>query len=179
MIMKRNCSFFIKLFLVFVIIFGFNSVSMKKVSSKIDNESINKNIDLVAKAQKEEEFIKNDIYSPIDYYNGFLTGYVANCPACTGYLGCNGQNVLDGTTTYFDDMYGEVFIVASSSNLPCGSIVEFDFPNISSSKIVAIVLDRGVLGTNLDLLVESEEFAINNIGGKLISYNVLRRGYSR
>lgn len=177
--MRNNFYFFIKILLIFIFAFVCNNVSMLKVSTKINNESINKNIDLVAKAQKEEEFIRNDIYSVIDYYNGFLTGYVANCPACSGYLGCNGQNVLDGTTTYYDDMYGEVSIVASSSNLPCGSIVEFEVPSISSEKIVAIVLDRGVLGTNLDLLVESEAFAINNIGGRLISYNVLRKGYTK
>lgn len=175
----KQFSFFIKIFLIFCICTVCNTVSMGKLITKKDNENINKNIDLIAKAQKEEEFIKNDIYTPIDYYNGFLTGYVANCPACSGYLGCNGQNVLDGTTSYFDEMYGEVYIVASSNNLPCGSIVQFEFANVSSDKIVAIVLDRGVLGTNLDLLVASEEFAIKNIGGKLISYNVLRRGYTR
>lgn len=177
--MKKNYSFFIKFCLVILFVFGFNNVSMARLSTKIDNENINKNIDLVAKAQKEEEFIRNNIYSPIDNYSGFLTGYVANCPACTGYLGCNGQNVLDGTTTYYDDMFGEVSIVASSSSLPCGSIVEFEVSSISSEKIVAIVLDRGVLGTNLDLLVSTEEFAINNVGGRLISYNVLRKGYTK
>ena len=153
-----------------------SSVSTAKKESKIDNESINKNIDLIAKAKKEEEFIQNDIYTPIDYFNGFLTGYAANCPLCGGTLGCTGQNVLDGTTTYQDKDYGNVKIVASSKSLPCGSIVNF---SLNNENITAIVLDRGVTGTALDLLVESEAYALSNVGRKNISYQILRFGYNR
>lgn len=156
-----------------------NSVNTLKKEAKIINENINKNIDLVAKAQKEYEFIANDLYAPIDYYNGYLTGYAANCPLCGGTLGCTGQNVLDGTTKVYDKDYGTVNIVASSSNLPCGSIVSFNLDSISDKPITAIVLDRGVLGTNLDLLVESEEYARMYVGGRKITYNVLRKGYER
>ena len=156
-----------------------NSVNTLKKEAKIINENINKNIDLVAKAQKEYEFIANDLYAPIDYYNGYLTGYAANCPLCGGTLGCTGQNVLDGTTKVYDEDYGMVNIVASSSNLPCGSIVSFNLDSISDKPITAIVLDRGVLGTNLDLLVESEEYARMYVGGRKITYNVLRKGYER
>lgn len=156
-----------------------NSVNTLKKEAKIINENINKNIDLVAKAQKEYEFIANDLYEPIDYYNGYLTGYAANCPLCGGTLGCTGQNVLDGTTKVYDEDYGMVNIVASSSNLPCGSIVSFNLDSVSDKPIKAIVLDRGVLGTNLDLLVESEEYARMYVGGRKITYNVLRKGYER
>ena len=156
-----------------------NSVNTLKKEAKIINENINKNIDLVAKAQKEYEFIANDLYAPIDYFNGYLTGYAANCPLCGGTLGCTGQNVLDGTTKVYDEDYGTVNIVASSSNLPCGSIVSFNLDSISDKPITAIVLDRGVLGTNLDLLVESEEYARMYVGGRKITYNVLRKGYDR
>ena len=156
-----------------------NSVNTLKKETKIINENINKNIDLVAKAQKEYEFIANDLYAPIDYFNGYLTGYAANCPLCGGTLGCTGQNVLDGTTKVYDEDYGTVNIVASSSNLPCGSIVSFNLDSISDKPITAIVLDRGVLGTNLDLLVESEEYARMYVGGRKITYNVLRKGYDR
>ena len=156
-----------------------NSVNTLKKEAKIINENINKNIDLVAKAQKEYEFIANDLYAPIDYFNGYLTGYAANCPLCGGTLGCTGQNVLDGTTKVYDKDYGTVNIVASSSNLPCGSIVSFNLDSISDKPITAIVLDRGVLGTNLDLLVESEEYARMYVGGRKITYNVLRKGYER
>ena len=40
------------------------------------------------------KFLKrNDLYTPLDVYNGDLTGYAANCPLCNGHLGCTGQNV--------------------------------------------------------------------------------------
>ena len=105
-----------------------------------------------------------------------LTGYAANCPLCGGTLGCTGQNVLDGTTTYQDKDYGTVKIVASSKSLPCGSIVNF---SLNNENITAIVLDRGVTGTALDLLVESEAYALSNVGRKNISYQILRFGYNR
>ena len=86
---------------------------------------------------------------------------------------------LDGTIYYNDADYGEVRIVASSSNLKCGSIVQFNLDTVSNKPITAIVLDRGVTGTNLDLLMESEDAAIRYVGGRLISYSVLRNGYNR
>lgn len=155
------------------------TVSMPNTETKTNNSNINKTIDLNAMAIKIEEIKKNDLYTPIDSYNGFITGYAANCPLCGGTLGCTGQNVLDGTTTYQDKEYGEVRIVASSLRMPCGSIVEFQLDTVSSSPITAIVLDRGVTGTSLDLLVENEEYALNYVGRKNITYNVLRYGYNR
>lgn len=177
--MKNKIIKFTKILVILICTFILNSVNTLKKEAKIINENINKNIDLVAKAQKEYEFIANDLYAPIDYYNGYLTGYAANCPLCGGTLGCTGQNVLDGTTKVYDKDYGTVNIVASSSNLPCGSIVSFNLDSISDKPITAIVLDRGVIGTNLDLLVESEEYARMYVGGRKITYNVLRKGYER
>ena len=106
---------------------------------------------------------------------GYLTGYVADCPLCGGTLGCNGQNVLDKTTTYNDSQYGNVRIMASSTSLACGSIVSY---TSNDEKIVSIVLDRGVTGTNLDLLVSSTDEAYK-IGKKYITYDILRYGWSR
>ena len=166
--MKNRILVIFEIYTLIIIVLLASSVSTGKKETKIDNESINKNIDLIAKAKKEEEFIQNDIYTPIDYFNGFLTGYAANCP-----------NVLDGTIYYNDADYGEVRIVASSSNLKCGSIVQFNLDTVSNKPITAIVLDRGVTGTNLDLLMESEDAAIRYVGGRLISYSVLRNGYNR
>lgn len=118
--------------------------------------------------------LKNDI---IDTRVGDLTGYAADCPACNGTLACKRDyNVYkNGVITYNDDTYGDVRIVASSKNLACGSIIKF------SSSIVgetyAIVMDRGVLGNNIDLLVESENYASKFIGRSKISYDVLRNGW--
>ena len=129
-------------------------------------------------ALKLEEDIANDLYSAKDTYTGDLTGYTADCPLCGGHLGCKpSYNVLDGTETYPDPTYGTVRIVASSKNLPCGTIIRFNKASISSDPVIAIVLDRGVLGTNLDLLTESEAYASEYVGRIRLSYDVLRKGW--
>lgn len=154
-------------------------VSIPNNETKTTNTNLNKTIDLNTMAIKIEEIKKKDLYTPIDTYNGDITGYAADCPLCTGFLGCNGQNVLDRTTTYNDKDYGTVRIVASSLRIPCGTIVEFSLNTEPNNKITAIVLDRGVTGTSLDLLVESEDYAINYVGRQNVTYNILRYGYER
>ena len=154
--MIKNSNKFIKatkIILIICSVFVIQKVNMVNLNDKITNENLNKTID--------------------------LTGYGANCPLCSGKLGCTGQDVSDGTTIYNDADYGNVRIVASSKNLKCGSIVTFDADYVSGEKVVAIVLDRGVLGTDLDLLVESEDFASKNFGRHKISYDVLRNGWER
>lgn len=145
--------------------------------TKSSNSNINKSLNLNAMAKVIKNFTLADINTVLDTYNGKLTGYVADCPLCSGRLACNGQNVLDRTTTYDDEIYGNVHIVASSLSLPCGSIVRFQAPNFG--EITAIVLDRGVTGTNLDLLVESDDIAITQVGNKNVSYDILRLGWKR
>ena len=160
--------------ILFSVIFSFKTSSITVVS-KVFNSNPNKNLNLTSMAKVVKTFIDSDINSTLDTYNGDLTSYVANCPLCSGKLGCTGQNVLDGTTTFSDSTYGVINIVASSKNLPCGSIVRF---NHNNSEITAIVLDRGVTGTALDLLVGELSTAQRN-GRKNISYNVLRFGWTR
>lgn len=161
------------------LIFCFQQSSITSVS-KATNNNINKSVDLNAMAKVIQNFRYSDLNTVLDTYYGTLTGYVANCPLCSGYLGCNSQNVLDGTTTYNDAQYGEVRIVASSLNTPCGTIVRFKNNTISDTgEITAIVLDRGVTGTSLDLLVDSEETAITKVGSKKINYDILRFGWTR
>ena len=53
------------------------------------------------------------------------------------------------------------------------------YTNLSKEKITAIVLDRGVLGNDLDLLVESEAYALKNVGRHKLTYDVLRFGWER
>ena len=45
--------------------------------------------------------------------------------------------------------------------------------------MTAIVLDRGVLGTDIDLLSPSEDYARQYVGRHKITYDVLRNGWSR
>ena len=145
---------------------------------KVKNSNLNLSTDLTLMALKVERDIQKDIYSAKETYEGDLTGYGADCPLCGGHLACMPSlDVLHGNVSYDDQTYGHIRIVASSRNLPCGSVVRFNAPTISQDPIVAIVLDRGVLGTALDLLVESNFDASINVGRKYISYDVLRKGW--
>ena len=146
--------------------------------STVSNNASNRIINLSTMALKLEEDLKNNLYSAKDTFTGDITGYGANCPLCSGNLACSKYYVKDGTTIYPDVQYGNVRIVASSSNLPCGSIVRFELNSISSEPIVAIVLDRGVLGNDLDLLMPSESDAVKYVGRKTKSYDVLRFGWN-
>ena len=174
MILKYILKYF-KLLTIIAAIFCVTKVNVQKDNETILNDNKNKVLDLNAMAIKMEEIRMNDLYYPKDTYVGYLTGYVADCPLCGGTLGCNGQNVLDKTTTYNDSQYGNVRIMASSTSLACGSIVSY---TSNDEKIVSIVLDRGVTGTNLDLLVSSTDEAYK-IGKKYITYDILRYGWSR
>lgn len=152
--------------------------STNLVETKLENNATNRVIDLSTMALKLEEDIKNDLYSAKDTYTGDLTGYGADCPLCGGTLACKpSYYIKDGTDTYPDSVYGTVRIVASSRNLPCGTIVRFHHARLSSDPIIAIVLDRGVLGNDLDLLSPSEEYALQNVGRKSITYDILRQGW--
>jgi len=120
-------------------------------------------------------------YNPIYTFNGDLTGYAGDCALCTGYLACPPRtNVLKDGILYTDKTYGTVRIVASSKNYPCGTILEFDVGKLSEEPIVAIVLDRGVGGNDIDLLTESEDYAIKSVGRvRNLEFRVLREGWNR
>lgn len=147
------------------------------IETKTYSDNVNKNVNLSTMALKVDEFREDDIFSVKDTYTGDLTGYVYNCPLCNGTLGCmRNYNIRDGKTTYVDNTYGVVKIVASSSNLPCGSIVRFNSNRISEEPVIAIVLDRGVLGNALDLLSPDINSALT-LGRSVITYDVLRNGW--
>lgn len=175
-IVLKCFSKFIKMFLIVFVLFTVNKINVAKDNGTIFNDNTNKSLDLNAMAIKIEEIKLLDMYSPLDTYVGDLTGYVADCPLCGGTLGCTGQDVLTNrVTTYQDADYGLVKIVASSPSLSCGSIVRY---SLNGETVTAIVLDRGVVGTNLDLLVDDVNKAYA-IGKRNIAYDVLRFGWSR
>lgn len=166
----------IRILIILVAIFGVNKIDAPRGTGVVLNDNTNKVLDLTAMAIKIEEIRLKDLYYPLDTYVGYLTGYVADCPLCGGTLGCTGQNVLTNRiTTYNDSQYGNVDIMASSTSLECGSIVQYE---LNGEKRTAIVLDRGVVGTNLDLLVDNIDKAYS-IGKKYITYDILRFGWSR
>ncbi|MEG1892361.1 MAG: hypothetical protein RR189_00520 [Bacilli bacterium] len=175
--MKNVINYSIRILLIVIVIFVANS-SANVYEEKVENSNVNKTINLSTMALKVIEANKIEKFTAIDTYTGDLTGYAHNCPLCGGTLACKSSyNVKDGTTTYPDSEYGEVYIVASSRNLPCGSIISFNSNRIQKEKVLAIVLDRGVLGNALDLLVVSEDYASDKIGRSSITYDVLRSGW--
>lgn len=172
--------------LVLMVVMGASSYKMEAYST---NENMNKNVNLSTMAifinQEEEERIKEEtlqtyLWGSLDSYTGDLTGYGAYCPLCTGHLACmSSLDLSGGRNTYNDATYGEINIVASSQNLPCGSIIKFESKRISEEPVVAIVLDRGVLGNDIDFLAPSEEYAAKYIGRSSITYDVLRFGWKK
>ena len=173
-----NVSRIIRLVVIVTLVIVIGS-SSKAVEKRVDSVEQNKVIDLSSMARKYEEDVKNDLYASVDTFVGSLTGYVANCPLCSGRLACSGEYMVGKTASYADLDYGDVKIVASSSNLPCGSIIRFESSRISDRPIVAVVLDRGVLGNSIDLLTETYDYAAVNIGRSTITYDVLRIGWNR
>lgn len=181
--MKNNVFFVINkmikviMLLVFVVVVN-SSTSVFETSVKNVNE--NKTVNLSTMALKIIENEENSLYSAKDTYTGDLTGYVYNCPLCNGTLACkSGYNIKDGTVTYPDVDYGNVKIVASSKNLSCGTIIRFNNERISSEPVIAIVLDRGVIGNDIDFLSPNLDYALQTVGRSSITYDVLRNGWEK
>lgn len=190
--MKGKKIFYLKSVFEITIIIGIIfclKTSSTKINTYSSNENMNKNVNLSTMAiyiNKEEEIKRNEealqyyLWGVLDSYTGDLTGYGAFCPLCTGRLACmSNLDLSNGRTTYEDKTYGEVRIVASSKNLPCGSIIRFNSKRISEQPTLAIVLDRGVLGNDIDLLSPSEDYAAKYVGRSKITYDVLRSGWKK
>ncbi len=174
--MKWYINVFVKT-LIIILFIVISSTYVNTIENKTFSNNINKNINLSTMAMKLDEFIENDIYSAKDTYTGDLTGYVYNCPLCGGHLGCMyNYDITDGKNTYPDETYGTVNIVASSLNLPCGTIVRFENKKISNEPVIAIVLDRGVRGNALDFLSPDLDYALN-LGRSIVTYDILRTGW--
>jgi len=178
----------IKVSILFVFIYMIYASSYK-METYSTNENVNKSVDLSTMAlfiNKEEEQKRNEeamqhyLWGVLDSYTGDLTGYGADCPLCTGRLACmSNLDLSNGRNTYIDKTYGEVNIVASSKNLPCGTIIRFNSKRISEEPVIAIVLDRGVLGNDIDFLSPSESYAFKHVGRSSITYDVLRFGWEK
>ena len=170
-------NYFIRMSIVIFMFIVAKSSSDIKIAT-VENNNVNKTVNLTTMAMKIIEVEDTIKYTPVATYTGDLTGYAYNCPLCNGTLGCIPKyNIKDGTTTYKDYEYGEVKIVASSKNIACGSIIRFKSDRVGEGEQFAIVLDRGVGGYALDLLTPSEDYASKYIGRSKITYDVLRSGW--
>lgn len=176
----KNFRFILKLlFLLFIVLVFVTSEVGNQKKVKTEVLVINKSFTVNAVAEKEFEDINDDIYAAKATFSGDLTGYAADCPMCNGTLACKSSYDVykNGVVTFDDKTYGTVRIVASSKKLACGSIIRFDSNRVSEDEVYAIVLDRGVLGTSIDLLVETESYASKYIGRSKINYDVVRFGW--
>lgn len=147
--------------------------------SSVLNDNINKGVDKETIQVSQNQLYLDGIYNPKYSFVGDLTGYAGDCPLCTGYLACPPRtNVLEEGIYFEDDTYGTLRIAASSRKYPCGTIIQFDVDKISDEPIVAIILDRGVGGNDIDLLSENEDIARKQVGRvKNQEFKVLREGW--
>ena len=133
--------------LIFCMIFSLGKTTVLETSSVVAmNDNINKTLDKTIIKNSQNEIYKDSLYNPLYTFSGELTGYVGDCPLCSGYLACPPRtNVLEKGIYFDDSTYGIVRIVASSKKYPCGTIIEFNTSRVSDEPIIAIILDRGVI----------------------------------
>lgn len=163
----------------------FVETSLSSTTNNNDSKVVSKEV--IQKNQKElyienkNNYIVNNanLNDSLYKFMGELTGYSGDCPLCSGYLACPPRtNVLKEGIYYNDKTYGNIRIVASSKNYPCGTILKFNVKKLSDEPIVAIVLDRGVSGNVIDLLTDSSETAVKKVGRvKNLEFEVLREGW--
>lgn len=168
--------------IIFISLMVINDTTFTESSLSVAmNDNLDKIVDKDVIQASQDELYKEGIYNPLYTFMGELTGYAGDCALCTGYLACPPRtNVLKKGIYYNDKTYGTVRIVASSRNYPCGTILKFNVKKLSSEPIIAIILDRGVGGNVIDLLTESEDYAIKHVGRvRKLEFEVLREGWNR
>lgn len=131
--------------------------------------------------EKEETKTTEEKTDVIETQVGKMSGYGPNCIGCSGYT-ASGKYVGDGNVYYNDKTYGQVRIVAGDYKYKFGTIIRIKNSNVSTSPIIAIVLDRGgSIGIDkkylFDLLFATEEEASNYGVSYNVTFEVLRSGY--
>ncbi len=157
-----------------------SSTTNNNNSKVVSKEVIQKNQNELYIENNNNYIVNNaNLNDSLYKFMGELTGYSGDCPLCSGYLACPPRtNVLKEGIYYNDKTYGNIRIVASSKNYPCGTILKFNVKKLSDEPIVAIVLDRGVSGNVIDLLTDSSETAVKKVGRvRNLEFEVLREGW--
>lgn len=187
--MKSKLPYFYKILKVCILLITFSLIKVYPSSNfnNIKNSNLEKTLDLNALQVMNNDIINYQENIKNEYNNqiissavGNLTAYTYDCPTCNKKLACDSAvDLSNGNVMFNDNDYGNVRIVASSKKYPCGTIVRFNKKSLSEDPIIAIVLDRGVNGNTLDILVENDSIATNNVGRSKINYDVLRSGWKR
>lgn len=143
------------------------------------NENMTKAISYEVIEDHQTESYKSNLYEPVSNFVGELTGYAGDCPLCSGVVACKPRiNVLEKGIMFNDSEYGQIRMVASSKKYPCGTILRFNANRVSDEPIIAVVMDRGVGGNNIDLLMENETQARSSVGRiRKLEFDILRLGW--
>ena len=176
---KKWVTYFRVFSLLFFVMF-ITTTEMKRTSiTVVKNDNLNKSINYEVISNQQEESYKTALYQPETTFVGSLTGYAGDCPLCSGIVACKPRiNVLEKGIFFDDKEYGTIRMVASSKRYPCGTILRFKVGKVSSEPIVAVVMDRGVGGNNIDLLMNTEDEARKKVGRiKNLEFEVLRLGW--
>ncbi len=170
---------YLRIFSLIFFIFLISTSELNKTTISVTkNENLDKAISYDIITDQQYALYKESLYEPVSSFIGELTGYAGDCPLCSGIVACKRINVLKEGIIYNDSEYGEVRMVASSKKYPCGTILRFNVSKISSEPIIGIVIDRGVRGNVIDLLVESENQAKKKVGRvRKLEFEILRLGW--
>lgn len=176
---KKIVTYFRLLLLIGIISFLNNNTLISVNINKVNNEDLNKKVEKSVIDGTQATIMTNKDYNTISAFKGVLTGYAGDCPKCSGVVACKPYiNVLEEGIFFEDSEFGRVRMVASSKKYPCGTILKFKVNKLSSTPIIAIVMDRGVSGDKIDLLTETEDFARIFIGRvKNQKFEILRLGW--
>lgn len=173
--MKDKIPLWFKVVYVLSIIVSFHFFLPQVVKEKVMvNEDI-KQVNKVVYNSVPRDLIDNKVIST---FVGELTGYGPDCYGCSGRT-ASGMNVKNGNIYYYDDLFGELRIVAADKKYKFGTVLRITASNVFDYPIIAIVLDRGGLirGNKFDLLFENEQ-ATKFVGRqKNVKYEVLRNGW--
>lgn len=173
-------------FLTFIVIgpnktiSNINNINLEK---SISVETLMQNYVILSKRTLNPVFYDNfdDAVVNAKYYatsfQGKLTHYGPDCPLCGGHLGCNGQDARNGNIYYTDDEYGTLRVVATDRSLPCGSIIRINIDEYDPDGMYAIVLDRGVSDSNIDLLKTSQKAKSPVRTVNKVIFDIVRYGY--
>ena len=156
-----------------------NTITTQEVEVKEDE----KQVEIKEESVETVETVETNDYNVLNTYVGTITGYGPNCSGCSGFT-ASGYDVRN-TTTYLDDQFGEVRILAAGTlfegdtdPLEMFSVVRVsNVPNMEP--FIAIVLDRGGnvgfgKGTLFDLLYADESQAIHKTDN--VTFEILRYG---
>lgn len=157
--------------------------------------SVNSSYNFVSNDKEELAVVTDNSYNNvnvIDTFVGTVTAYGPDCVGCSGVT-ASGYRVADNiggvitstTTTYYDDTFGELRILAAATNkFPFGTVIRISGGRIDGY-INGIVLDRGIAMSNawsngkvlVDLMFSTEKSdEVHEFGRQNVTFEVLRYG---